>query len=222
VEAGEGRGVGSGDCDEAESSRGPVCVLALEERVDQERVRRLGGDARIFAHHDLRCAVHLEMLKLPVSSSRIDTPSSQTSQITRPDSYSFSRMEAGRSLSFIEEAAEWLPRWFGRRGTVLGMILRHTVSIFRRMEGARLLKPGKRASTMEVPKRGKGDGHCGRAVPLVRASWPGAEKGVKQCMEGERGEYKAHELTTISGCVMMGMGGEQRERKPNLNELHML
>ena len=74
---------------------------------------------------------------------------------------------------------------------------------------------------MEVPKWGKGDGHYGRGVPWARTSWPGAE-GSKAMLEGESGEYKAHELTTISGCVMMGMGGEQRERRPNLNELHML
>ena len=78
--------------------------LRLRERVDQERVYRPGRDVLGIAYHDLRCAVHFEMLKPPVSSSRIDTPSSQTSQITRPDSYSPSRMEGGRSFSFIEEA----------------------------------------------------------------------------------------------------------------------
>ena len=72
--------------------------------MDQDQDPRLGREGLDTAYHDLRCAVHFEMLKPPVSSSRIDTPSSQTSQITRPDSYSFSRIEGGRSLSFIEEA----------------------------------------------------------------------------------------------------------------------
>lgn len=31
-------------------------------------------------------------------------------------------------------------------------------------------------------------------------------EGSKAMLEGESREYKAHELTTISGCVMMGMG----------------
>ena len=67
------------------------------------------------------------------------------------------------------------------------------------------------------------DGHCGRSVPCVRAGWPGAEKGAKQCWRESHGSIRlTHELTTISGCVMMGMGREQRERKPDLNELHML
>jgi hypothetical protein len=52
----------------------------------------------------------------------------------------------GREIAlFHRRGSRRLPRLFGRRGTVLGTILRHTVSIFRRMEGARLLKPGKRA-----------------------------------------------------------------------------
>ena len=51
-----------------------------------------------------------------------------------------------------------------------------------------------------------------------------SREGSQAMVRGRRGEYKAHELTTITGCVMMGMGGEreQRARKPNLNELHML
>lgn len=103
TEAGEGRGVGSRDCDEADpSGGGPVCVLALEGKEWIRNKSRMGRDALDTTYQDLRCAVHFEMLKPPVSSSRIDTPSSQTSQITRPDSYSLPRMEAGRSLSFID------------------------------------------------------------------------------------------------------------------------
>ena len=49
-----------------------------------------------------------------------------------------------------------------------------------------------------------------------------SRKGSKAVYKGGSREYKTHELTTISGCVMMGMGREQRERTPNLNELHML
>ena len=55
--------------------------------MDQERVPRLGRDIPDVADHDFLCAVHLEMLEPPVSSS----------------SYSFSQMEGDRSLSFIEE-----------------------------------------------------------------------------------------------------------------------
>ena len=34
------------------------------------------------------------------------------------------------------------------------------------------------------------------------------EEGSQAMHEGGSREYKAHGLTTISGCVMMGMGGE--------------
>lgn len=36
-------------------------------------------------------------------------------------------------------------------------------------------------------------------------AWSG--KGSKAVRQEESREYKAHELTTINGCVMMGMGG---------------
>ena len=52
----------------------------------------------------------------------------------------------GRQIALLHRrGTRWLPRWFGRREIVLRMILCHTVSIFRYMEVARLLKPGKRA-----------------------------------------------------------------------------
>lgn len=74
-----------------------------------------------------------------------------------------------------------------------------------------------------------GSAETGERGRTLRERRPGGEgfeawkqKGSKARLGGGSREYKAHELTTITGCVMMGMGGEQRQRKPNLNELHML
>ena len=179
IEAGEGRGVGSGDCDEMEPSRGPLCVLALERR-DQGWYPRLGRDI----YHDLRCAVHLEMLKPPVSSSRIDTPSWQTSQITRPDSYSFSRMDAGRSFSLIEEA---LGGW--RADSEGGGLLwaRSSVALSPFPDIWRVLVfwtlgTGVSGGNAET---GKGNGHDRGGVPWVRAAGSGTE-GSEAMLEGRR------------------------------------
>lgn len=175
---------------------------------------------------------------LPGFSMRSPLRDAETASLLIPNRYALLTDLADHATGFVltpayggreivplhrRETEEMLPGWFGRWRVVVRMIPRHIASIFRYMEDACLLKPGKRGVNIRSAGK-KGGGRTlwgGYPVGEGFVAWSG--KGSQAKHEGESREYKAHGLTTISGCVMMGMGGrEQRRRKPNLNELHML
>ena len=145
TEAGEGRGVGSRDWDEAEpSGGGPACVLAL------------GGESGSEASRTV--ATWRSIARLPRFTMRGPLGDAEIASVLIPNRYTLLTDLAdhatglvlvlaygGRQIALVHRGGTgWVARRLGRGEIALGTILRHTVSIFRRTEGGRLLKPGKR------------------------------------------------------------------------------